>query len=164
MVIFEWNLKRAESNRAEAGVSFHEAASVFGDPLSVTYPDLDQPASASRYTTIGSSAQGLVLVIAHTEHGGTVRILRARAATERESEVFMKEKAAADDELRPEYDFTEMKGGLRGKFAGRFDKGSNLVLLEPELARSFPSDEAVNDALRAVLKAAEAIHRPPPSS
>lgn len=70
----------------------------------------------------------------------------------------MKKKAAEnnDDELRPEYDFASMKGGVRGKYVDRYRAGTNLALLEPELAQAFPTDEAVNEALRIVLKAAEA--------
>ena len=63
-----------------------------------------------------------------------------------------------DDELRPEYDFASMKGGVRGKYAARLRKeGSNLALLEPEVAEAFPSDEAVNEALRGVLNTTRAV-------
>ena len=48
-----------------------------------------------------------------------------------------------DDELRPEYDFASMTGGVRGKYVARLRKGSNLVLLEPAIAAAFPSDDAV---------------------
>ena len=54
----------------------------------------------------------------------------------------------SDDELRPEYDFASMKGGVRGKYVDRYRAGTNLALLEPEIAKAFPTDEAVNDALR----------------
>ncbi|HYM62019.1 MAG TPA: hypothetical protein VEZ11_14150 [Thermoanaerobaculia bacterium] len=59
--------------------------------------------------------------------------------------------------MRPEYDFASMKGGVRGKYVRRLRAGSNLVLLEPELANAFPTDEAMNEALRAVLKAASVV-------
>jgi hypothetical protein len=63
-----------------------------------------------------------------------------------------------DDELRPEYDFASMKGGVRGKYAARLGKeGSNLALLEPDIAEAFPSDAAVNEALRGVLNTARAV-------
>ncbi len=56
------------------------------------------------------------------------------------------------NELKSEYDFASMKGGVRGKYAARLHReGSNLVLLEPDIAKAFPSDAAVNEALRAVL-------------
>ncbi|MEO8501198.1 MAG: hypothetical protein ABI565_09810 [Vicinamibacteria bacterium] len=55
------------------------------------------------------------------------------------------------DELRPEYDFASMKGGVRGKYARRVGVGMNLALLDPEVARAFPTDVAVNKALRTLL-------------
>ena len=62
-----------------------------------------------------------------------------------------------DDDLRPEYDFASMKGGIRGKYVARLRKGSNLVLLEPEVAAAFPSADAVNEALRGVLNTTRAV-------
>ena len=62
-----------------------------------------------------------------------------------------------DDDLKPEYDFASMKGGVRGKYVARLRKGSNLVLLEPEVAAAFPSAEAVNEALRGVLNATRVV-------
>ena len=62
-----------------------------------------------------------------------------------------------DDDLRPEYDFAAMKGGVRGKYVARLRRGSNLVLLEPEVAAAFPSDDAVNEALRGVLHTTRAV-------
>ena len=62
-----------------------------------------------------------------------------------------------DDDLRPEYDFASMKGGVRGKYIDRLRKGSNLVLLEPEVAAAFPSADAVNEALRGILHTARAV-------
>jgi hypothetical protein len=59
--------------------------------------------------------------------------------------------------LRPEYDFASMKGGVRGKYAKRYNSGTNLILLDPELAKTFPTDEAVNEALRAILKMTETV-------
>ncbi len=61
------------------------------------------------------------------------------------------------DELRPEYDFSQMKGGVRGKYAEAYRRGTNLVRLDPDVARTFTTDESVNEALRAVLRAAAAI-------
>ena len=64
------------------------------------------------------------------------------------------------NDMRPEYDFASMKGGVRGKYVTQYRAGTNLVLLDPELAEAFPTDAAVNDVLRAVLKMTEAV-RPP---
>ena len=67
-------------------------------------------------------------------------------------------------ELRPEYDFASMKDGVRGKYARRLGAGSNLALLEPDLAAAFPSDAAVNQALRAVLAVVSAVSKSKPRS
>jgi hypothetical protein len=53
-----------------------------------------------------------------------------------------------DDNLRPEYDLAELKGGVRGKYYQRATAGTTLVLLEPDVARAFPDSESVNRALR----------------
>ncbi|MBI3911064.1 MAG: hypothetical protein HY320_09045 [Armatimonadetes bacterium] len=58
-----------------------------------------------------------------------------------------------EDELRPEYDETLLKKGVRGKYAERYKAGTNLVLLAPDVAAAFPTEEAVNEALRSLMKA-----------
>lgn len=58
-----------------------------------------------------------------------------------------------DDELRAEYDLGELlKGGERGKYAARYRAGTNLVLLDPDVAKAFPDEAAVNEALRLVIQ------------
>jgi len=65
----------------------------------------------------------------------------------------MKKKSELTDELRPEYEMKSLlKGGVRGKYATRYRAGTNLVLLEPEVAKAFPNDKAVNEALKLVMK------------
>lgn len=64
-----------------------------------------------------------------------------------------------EDDLRPEYDFASMAGGVRGKYVRRLREESNLVLLDPEVAAAFPTDEAVNAALRGVLNTTKAVRR-----
>ncbi|MGD9162363.1 MAG: hypothetical protein PVG39_28395 [Desulfobacteraceae bacterium] len=67
-----------------------------------------------------------------------------------------KSKAEIDDELRTEYDLsTLLKNGEQGKYANRYKQGTNLVLLDPDVAKAFPSDEAVNEALRLVIQLKE---------
>jgi hypothetical protein len=61
------------------------------------------------------------------------------------------------DDLRPEYDFASMKGGVRGKYARRAREGTNIVLIEPEVADAFPTEEAVNEALKGVLSTTRAV-------
>lgn len=59
------------------------------------------------------------------------------------------------DDLRPEYDLSQLKGGVRGKYYREATAGTNLVLIEPELANVFPDTESVNRALRLLVKTAE---------
>ena len=56
------------------------------------------------------------------------------------------------DELRPEYPPELVKGGERGKYAARYKEGTNIVLLDPDVAKEFPNAAAVNDALRKYLR------------
>ena len=61
--------------------------------------------------------------------------------------------------MRPEYDFASMKGGVRGKYAKRVREGTNIVLLDPEVVEAFPTEHAVNEALRGVLNTTRAVRR-----
>ena len=57
------------------------------------------------------------------------------------------------DDLRPEYDLVRLlKGGVRGKYAKRYRSGTNLVLLDPDVAKRFSSERAVNEALRLIIR------------
>lgn len=69
-------------------------------------------------------------------------------------------KPEPDDDLLPEYDFSSLSGGVRGKYYERYRAGVNLALLEPEIAKAFPTDAAVNEALRRALRATKALRRP----
>lgn len=66
-----------------------------------------------------------------------------------------KEVDELEDELRPEYDFSKMAGGVRGKYVERYRAGTNLVLLDPDIAKAFPTDASVNEALRLLLQIAQ---------
>jgi hypothetical protein len=72
-----------------------------------------------------------------------------------------KRRSRLGDELRPEYDSSKLKGGVRGKYARRFKKGTNLVLLSPNVAPYFPDEESVNAALRSLVETAAAKVRRP---
>jgi hypothetical protein len=62
-------------------------------------------------------------------------------------------KSKANDDLRPEYDLGQLlKGGVRGKYAKRYHAGTNLVLLDPDVRKAFPSERAVNETLRLVIE------------
>lgn len=60
-----------------------------------------------------------------------------------------------EDELRSEYDFSQLQGDVRGKYVERYRKGTNLVLLDPDVAQAFPNDAAVNEALRLLIQVAQ---------
>ncbi len=60
-----------------------------------------------------------------------------------------------EDELRPEYDFSKMAGGVKGKYVERYRSGTNLVLLEPDIVKAFPTDASVNEALRLLIQIAQ---------
>ena len=63
--------------------------------------------------------------------------------------------SSLDDNLRPEYDETLLKDGVRGKYAQRYAAGTNLICLAPDVAAVFSDDQAVNEALRLVIRVAD---------
>jgi len=85
---FEWDSAKAKSNLAKHGVDFREAATVFGDGLSLTVPDPDHSAGEQRYVTMGMSHLQRILVIAHTEDHDRLRIISARRATRGEKRAY----------------------------------------------------------------------------
>ena len=78
---FEWDEKKAAANLAKHGVSFGEAATVFGDLLSDTFDDPDHSVEERRFLIIGASDRGRILIVAHTDDGEAVRIISAREPT-----------------------------------------------------------------------------------
>ena len=64
-------------------------------------------------------------------------------------------KKAKSEELRPEYRREDLGPGIRGKYFESYQKGTNLVLLSPDVAKAFPTEEAVNDALRSLIELAQ---------
>lgn len=89
MLKFEWGEDKAAANLAKHGVSFEEAATVFGDPLAITFADPDHSQGEARLLTFGvSSLRKRLLVVAHTERGRKVRIISARRATKRERIIY----------------------------------------------------------------------------
>ena len=57
----------------------------------------------------------------------------------------------SDNDLRPEYDLKSLGKGIRGKYYEQYRKGTNIVVIDPDLSKAFPNTKAVNDALREVL-------------
>jgi len=85
---FEWDPNKAEKNIKKHQVSFNEAATVFGDPLSMTFYDPDHSIDEDRYITVGLSRLGELLVVSHADRGDRIRIISARNATRRERKFY----------------------------------------------------------------------------
>ncbi len=85
---FVWDDFKAEANLDKHGVSFHEAASLFADPLTITFHDPDHSAEEDRFITIGYSSGSRLLIVAHTDHDGRIRIISARETTRRERRLY----------------------------------------------------------------------------
>ena len=88
---FEWDQNKVIKNIKKHGVSLYEAATVFGDSLSVTFPDPDHSTQENRFIIIGLSNIGRLLVVAHTYRKKRVRIISARKATRHERKYYEEE-------------------------------------------------------------------------
>ena len=88
---FEWDEDKAARNLEKHQVAFSEAATIFGDPLSSTFPDPDHSIDEDRYITIGTSDQGRVLIVSHTNREDRTRIISARKATRSERKAYEEE-------------------------------------------------------------------------
>ncbi len=84
MLHFDWNPEKARRNVEKHGVSFGEAATVFGDPFSYTFDDPDHSDEELRFLTVGLASTGELLVVSHTDRQGKVRIISARTLTKQE--------------------------------------------------------------------------------
>jgi uncharacterized DUF497 family protein len=83
-VVYEWNAAKAKANIRKHGVSFNDAATVFLDPLALTFPDPHHSGEEEREITIGYTAGHQSVFVSHCERGNRVRIISARKATSRE--------------------------------------------------------------------------------
>ena len=90
---FTWDPKKAEENLKKHGVDFREAATVFDDTLSTTFPDAGHSTGERRFLIIGMSALGRILVVSHTEAADIIRIISARTATRRERTFYEEEES-----------------------------------------------------------------------
>jgi uncharacterized DUF497 family protein len=87
-LIFEWDGQKAKQNLEKHNVSFEEATTVFGDPLSLTIEDPLHSTDEERFVIVGESVRRRVLVVVHTERGDHIRIISARLATRRERRIY----------------------------------------------------------------------------
>ena len=146
-MIFEWDKRKAKANEAKHGVSFEEASTVFGDPLSLTIYDPLHSDSEDRFvTSVCPPMPRCWWSFTWTAKTGSESSAPdTRPAAKRGT----MNKEPDKPDMLPEYDFSK---GVRGKYARRYHQGSNIVVLEPDVAARFPNSEAVNQALRSLAK------------
>ena len=85
---FSWDDRKAAANLRKHGVPFHEASTVFDDPLAITYPDSEHSTGESRYVTFGWSSSGRILVVSHSEINSGIRIISARKTDRAERKIY----------------------------------------------------------------------------
>ncbi len=84
---FEWDNSKAAKNKKKHGISFHEAATIFGDPLAITFNDPDHSQNEQRLITFGASRLNRYIVVSHTERNGKMRIVSAREMLKHERRI-----------------------------------------------------------------------------
>lgn len=87
---FEWDPKKAGKNLKKHGVTFEEAATVFGDPLALTFHDPDHSFEEERQLTFGQTLQRRLIVVSHTRRGERTRIINARLMDRNERVIYEK--------------------------------------------------------------------------
>ena len=152
---FEWDPDKATSNAKKHGVEFAEAVTVFGDPLEVTIADPDHSVAS-----FGFSAWACRLPVAcwswrtlNVKAGFGSSTLARRQARNKNS----MSPQPNTDEIRSEYDFTH---GVRGTHYRAYRAGTNVVVLDPDVAEVFTDSASVNQALRQLVKLAKAQFSP----
>ena len=85
---FEWDNRKAAKNLKKHRVSFREAASVFGDPLAITFGDPDHSVDEHRLLTFGTTRTGKLVIVSHTERNGSMRIISARLMEKHERNIY----------------------------------------------------------------------------
>ena len=136
------------------GVSFEEAATVFGDPLGCIVDDPRHSADEGRFALLGVSQKRRLLAVMFSERRGTnrssaraaQRVVSGRSMKKGQSKSPVNRRVDAD-EILPEYDFSHAR---RNKYASRYRAGSIVVVLEPDVAGAFPNSAEANHALRAL--------------
>jgi hypothetical protein len=160
-VVYEWNGGKAKANIQNHGVSFDEAATVFLDPLALTFPihfiQAKRSGRSRSATPRNIASSSFRIASAETAFESSAHERRPEESTNNMKKASVK---SLDDDLRPEYDLSKLKGGVRGKYYRQAAAGTNLMLIEPELAKVFGDAESVNRALRLLVDTAQAAARP----
>jgi uncharacterized DUF497 family protein len=160
-----WDPAKAESNRRKHGVTFHEAGTIFNDPLIVSLDDVEHSTEEDRWLAIGESWRGDLVVAAYTIRNQQPWLIMARRPTPAERRRYMRGdqiRDRGDEKLNledfPEVDFTS---GVRGRHYVE-PRGVRRVSIDEEAARYFPDDDTLNDALRMLIAAGAPIKDGPP--
>jgi uncharacterized protein len=146
-----WDPGKAEENLRKHGISFDEAENVFLDPLIGTMYDDEHSLGEHRFVTIGNSLRHRTLVVWFTLHDDNPHLIGARQATRVERRRYMRGDEIRDEpplsEMKDEYDFTN---AVRGSWY--LPNLRMPVWLDPDVHRAFPTEKAVHEALRYVMK------------
>jgi uncharacterized DUF497 family protein len=146
---FEWDPRKEGLNLAKHGVGFEQASTIFGDRSSLTIPD---PSIRRQKSVTSPSAERSQVncSLLSTPNKAIIFVSLAQGAPVDENVSFMKKSSNKSEQrqMRPEYDFSQ---GERGKYARRYAQGTNVVVLEPDVAKVFRSSKAVNASLRKII-------------
>ena len=149
---FEWDTNKARPNLVKHGVSFEESSTLFGDPRALTIPDPVHSRLEARFVRMALHI-GRNWWLSFTRSAATISASSAHDSRTDENDRRVNKARKRNNEMLREYDFSQ---GIRGKYARRYLKGSNVVVLEPDVAKVFPNAQAVNSSLRSL---AEIIRR-----
>jgi len=149
---FEWDPRKATRNLRKHRVSFEQATTAFRDPLSVTAPDLAHSSSEYRFVTFGLSSTGKLLTISHTEQGIHSNHPLDELPSKRKRSMKKADNSELDDWGKANYKRADLGEIVRGKYAKRIRESTNVVVLDPQVAKAFPNDEAVNSALLGLIR------------
>lgn len=123
---------------------------MFADWDQITIPDDEHSIGEQRWVILGVSNRGNLLVVPHAERSDRIRIVSAWHANARQRKQYETKRASGKKPQQvPDYDFSS---GVRGQYAARFAAGTNVVVLSPDVAEVFPDSEAVNEALRTLVR------------
>lgn len=84
----EWDEQKATKNEKKHGITFHEAGTIFADPMAITFHDPEHSQDEHRFLTFGLSQFNKLLIVAHTDRNGKIRIISARAMTKHERKIY----------------------------------------------------------------------------
>jgi uncharacterized DUF497 family protein len=163
-----WGESKARKNLEKHGVPFEEAYTIFHDRLSVSYHDEQHSAQDDRHVIVGSSERGRLLVVTYVVLDDDLPwLISARVAEPFERRRYMSGREIRDegpptqemddDCYVPPFDFSK---GVRGRHY--FPFVGITVMLDPDVAEYFPTDDMVNDALRILIGEGRATKQPPP--